>query len=174
MRLKNLILALSLLALAGCGFHLRGQVNLSPIMASPWVTGQDNQLVTDLRELLRESGVSPVKDASSATVIIDLASVDYVRTVKSVDSNGTATGYILQYKVLYRVVDTKGKVLVGNTPLSFSRELTYSSVDLLQKKQEEEALKESMRAEVTRRILRRLDGIALNVPERGLQYKNFV
>jgi len=76
--------------------------------------------------------------------------------------------------VLYRVVDTKGKVLVGNTPLSFSRELTYSSVDLLQKKQEEEALKESMRAEVTRRILRRLDGIALNVPQRGLQYKNFV
>ncbi len=63
--------------------------------------------MTDLRALLRESGVNPVKDASSASVIIDLASVDYVRTVKSVDSNGTATGYILQYKVLYRVVILK-------------------------------------------------------------------
>ncbi|MEK9784503.1 MAG: LPS assembly lipoprotein LptE [Arenicellales bacterium] len=173
-RLQTSIAIFLLVVLTGCGFHLRGQVNLPPIMASPWVTGQDNQLVTDLRSLLRESGVNPVKDAGSASVIIDLATVDYVRTVKSVDSNGTATGYILQYKVLYRVVDPTGKVLVGNTPLSFSRELTYSSVDLLQKKQEEEALKESMRAEVTRRILRRLDGIAFHAPAGDAMYGRVV
>lgn len=91
--------------------------------------------------------------------------MQYSRKVISVDSNGTATGYELEYNVLYRVVDRQGKILVGNTSLNFSRELEYSSTDLLQKKQEEEALKKSMREEVTRRIIRRLDGIALEAPE---------
>ena len=72
----------------------------------------------------------------------------------SVDSQGTATGYTLEYEVLYRVVDRSGRVLVENTPLSFSRDLQYRSTELLQKKQEEEALKVSMRQEIVRRIIR--------------------
>ncbi|MDC0166822.1 hypothetical protein OAI79_02335, partial [Gammaproteobacteria bacterium] len=74
--------------LAGCGFHLRGQVELAPIISAPWVTGQDPALVVDLRNGLRQSGVHPVKDTASASVIIDLATVDYSRSVKSVDSQG--------------------------------------------------------------------------------------
>ena len=89
--------------LVGCGFQLRGQVELAPVMSAPWVTGQDSTLVVDLRNALRQSGVQPVKDSSSATVIIDLARVDYSRSVISVDSQGTATGYTLKYAVLYRV-----------------------------------------------------------------------
>ena len=146
--------------LVGCGFQLRGQVELAPVMSAPWVTGQDSTLVVDLRNALRQSGVQPVKDSSSATAIIDLARVDYSRSVISVDSQGTATGYTLKYEVLYRVVDRLGRVLVENTPLSFSRDLQYRSTELLQKKQEEEALKGSMRQEIVRRIIRRLDGVA--------------
>jgi len=66
--------------------------------------------------------------------------------------------------VLYRVVDRSGRVLVENTPLSFSRDLQYRSTELLQKKQEEEALKVSMRQEIVRRIIRRLDGVAYHQP----------
>ena len=116
--------------------------------------------MVDLRNALRQSGVQPVKDSSLATVIIDLARVDYSRSVISVDSQGTATGYTLTYEVLYRVVDRLGRVLVENTALSFSRDLQYRSTQLLQKKQEEEALKVSMRQEIVRRIIRRLDGVA--------------
>ncbi|MDP6551903.1 MAG: LPS assembly lipoprotein LptE [Arenicellales bacterium] len=148
--------------LAGCGFHLRGQVQLAPVMSAPWVTGQNQALVMDLRTALRQSGVQPVKDAASATVIIDLATVEYTRAVKSVDSQGTATGYTLEYEVLYRVVDRLGRVLVENTSLSFTRDLVYKSTELLQKKQEEEALKISMRQEIVRRIIRRLGGVAFN------------
>jgi len=148
--------------LTGCGFHLRGQVELAPIMSAPWVTGQNQTLVVDLRNALRQSGAHPVKDAASATVIIDLATVDYTRFVTSVDSKGTATGYTLEYQVLYRVVDRLGRVLVENTSLSVSRDLEYKSTQLLQKKQEEEALKISMRQEIVRRIIRRLGGIAFN------------
>ncbi len=131
-------------------------------MSAPWVTGQNQTLVVDLRNALRQSGAHPVKDAASATVIIDLATVDYTRFVTSVDSKGTATGYTLEYQVLYRVVDRLGRVLVENTSLSVSRDLEYKSTQLLQKKQEEEALKISMRQEIVRRIIRRLGGIAFN------------
>jgi outer membrane lipopolysaccharide assembly protein LptE/RlpB len=53
-----------------------------------------------------------------------------------------------------------GRVLVDNTSLSFSRDLEYKSTQLLQKKQEEDALKISMRQEIVRRIIRRLGTIA--------------
>ena len=122
----------------------------------------------DLRTALRQSGVQPVKDAASATVIIDLATVEYTRAVKSVDSQGTATGYTLEYEVLYRVVDRLGRVLVENTSLSFTRDLVYKSTELLQKKQEEEALKISMRQEIVRRIIRRLaESRSIGKPGRG-------
>ncbi len=101
-RMMRTLTAILLSALlAGCGFHLRGQVELAPIMSAPWVTGQNQTLVVDLRNALRQSGAHPVKDAASATVIIDLATVDYTRSVTSVDSKGTATGYTLEYQVLY-------------------------------------------------------------------------
>ncbi|HCX88233.1 MAG TPA: hypothetical protein DG761_09420 [Gammaproteobacteria bacterium] len=162
-RMMRTLTAILLSALlAGCGFHLRGQVQLAPVMSAPWVTGQNQALVMDLRTALRQSGVQPVKDAASATVIIDLATVEYTRAVKSVDSQGTATGYTLEYEVLYRVVDRLGRVLVENTSLSFTRDLVYKSTELLQKKQEEEALKISMRQEIVRRIIRRLGGVAFN------------
>ena len=161
LRIMRTFTAILLTALlAGCGVHLRGQVELAPIISAPWVTGPDPALVVDLRNGLRQSGVHPVKDTASASVIIDLATVDYSRSVKSVDSQGTATGYTLKYEILYRVVDRTGRVLVDNTPLNFSRDLEYKSTELLQKKQEEEALKISMRQEIVRRIIRRLGAIA--------------
>jgi len=135
-------------------------MELAPVISAPWVTGQDLDLVADLRNGLRQSGVHPVKDAASASVIIDLATVEYIRSVKSIDSQGTATGYTLEYQILYRVVDRMGRVLVDNTSLSFSRDLEYKSTQLLQKKQEEDALKISMRQEIVRRIIRRLGTIA--------------
>ncbi len=149
--------------LFGCGFHLRGQVELASVMATPWVTGQDPELVTHLRRGLRQSGVNPVKDSAAATVFIDLTTVEYSRSVKSVDSKGIATGYTLQYNVIYRVVEPTGQVLIPNSQLSFSRDLIYQSAQLLQKKEEEKVLKASMRNEIVGRIIRRLSRVALNI-----------
>ena len=161
--IRTLFLLFLATVLSGCGSHLRGQVELASVMSAPLVTGQDPELVIDLRRGLRQSGVDPVKDSAAATVFIDLATVEYSRSVKSVDSNGIATGYTLQYNVIYRVVEPSGQVLVSNSQLSFSRDLIYQSTQLLQKKEEEKALKASMRDEIVGRIIRRLSSVALNI-----------
>jgi len=161
--IRTLFLLFLTTVVSGCGFHLRGQVELASVMAAPWVTGQDPELVIDLRRGLRQSGVAPVKDSAAATVFIDLATVEYSRWVNAVDSKGIATGYTLQYNVIYRVVEPSGQVLVSNSQLSFSRDLIYQSTQLLQKKEEEKALKASMRDEIVGRIIRRLSSVALNI-----------
>ncbi len=161
--IRTLFLHFLSTVLSGCGFHLRGQVELASVMSAPLVTGQDPELVTHLRQGLRQSGVNPVKDLAAATVIIDLATVEYSRWVNAIGSNGIATGYTLQYNVTYRVVERSGQVLVANSQLSFSRDLTYQSTQLLQKKEQEKALKASMRAEIVGRIIRRLSSAALNI-----------
>ena len=54
--LKKKIVIFALAGLvAGCGFQLRGLVELGPTLSNPWVTGQDNQLVVDLRMALKQS-----------------------------------------------------------------------------------------------------------------------
>jgi len=104
-----------------------------------------------------------------ATAIIDLVSVNYSRSVQSVDARGIATGYRLKYHVIYRVVDRSGRLLVDNTGLSVTRDLAYQSDQVLQKQKEEKILREALRQDVVRQIIRRLGGVTLsrNTSESG-------
>ncbi|MDP7490861.1 MAG: LPS assembly lipoprotein LptE [Arenicellales bacterium] len=166
---RALLYATAVIVLSACGFHLRGQVELAPLLSAPWVKSSDAALAADLRNALRQSGVTPVKDPAVATAIIDLVSVNYSRSVQSVDARGIATGYRLKYHVIYRVVDRSGRLLVDNTGLSVTRDLAYQSDQVLQKQKEEKILREALRQDVVRQIIRRLGGVTLsrNTSESG-------
>lgn len=146
--------------LSGCGFHLRGQTEFSPLLAVPYVNGKDSQFVSALNAGLQQSGLLPTKDPSTATAIIDLTAVEFDRKVISIDSRGVATGYLLTYRVSYRVVNRSGRVLVENAQVGLTRNLTYQSTQVLQKEAEESALTETMIEDIVRQMLRRLGSVS--------------
>ena len=171
-KVQILLGVLYLLLLAGCGFHLRGEMVLSPVLTAPYVNAADAEFKADLTKVLNRSGIMAVNDPDNASAIIDLVSVKYDRQVLSINSRGQATSYILTYEVLCRFVDRAGRVLTSPARLKLSRTLEYQSTQVLQKKQEEDALRARMRDDLVQQILRRLNSVS-QAPPGGLKTERF-
>src|SRR5438552_2084186 len=71
----SLIILVSFL-LTSCGFHLRGQFPLSPILNNLYIQTQDpyGQLTRNLREYLKVSGVRLVNSRDEATSVLTILS----------------------------------------------------------------------------------------------------
>ena len=161
-----------LLLLAGCGFHLRGEMVLSPILSAPYVNSANSEFKNDLTKALQRSGITVVNDREIASAIIDLVSVKFDRLVLSINSRGQATGYILTYQVFFRFVDRTGRVLANPARLKLSRTLEYQSKQVLPKKQEEDALRARMREDLVQQILRRLNSVS-QLPRGSLKIEQY-
>lgn len=149
------LVAVSLLV-AGCGFQLRGKVDLPDSLTEPYVRGDDAQLVSTLNQALRFSGAAPTSSASAATATIEFVQSVYSRNVRTVDSRGLATGYELSYVVVYRVLDQSGEVALPNARIEQKRNFNWDETQVLQKEQEERELKEQMQTDIVQQMLRRL------------------
>ena len=161
-----------LFLLAGCGFHLRGEMVLSPILSAPYVNAANAEFKEDLTKGLNRRGIRAVNDPEIASAIIDLVSVKFDRQVLSINSRGQATAYILTYQVRCRFVDRTGRVLASPARLKLSRTLEYQSTQVLPKKQEEDALRARMREDLVQQILRRLNSVSQASPG-GLKTEQF-
>jgi LPS-assembly lipoprotein len=156
---QRLILFVSIaivLLMTGCGFYLRGFVPLPIVLAKPYLDGSDTALISRLADALQSRGAEPVTDKSVASVFIEFLEIRYQREVGTLDIRGVVTGYVLTYEILYRVVDSGGEILAGETFLTLSRNLNYDSGQVLQLEYEEALLREAMLDELVERILGRL------------------
>jgi LPS-assembly lipoprotein len=158
-RLAMILLVGGALLLQGCGFHLRGKVELSPALSNVYVDGPDLEMVTDMKDALAFNGVQIAQSAESASAVIRLNS-EYERVVRTTDSRGLATGYVLRYRVRFQVVDAEGEELHKSAPIRMSRDFNFDATQVLQKEGEEEFLKEDMRKQIIQNIMRQLASIA--------------
>jgi LPS-assembly lipoprotein len=85
--------------------------------------------------------------------------VKFDRKVRTIDTRGKVTGYVLRYDVSYRVVNKDGKEL-RNSTLAIQRDYNFDPNQVLQAEEEEDSLKDDMIKELTRRIMRQLVTIA--------------
>ena len=56
-----------LFLLTGCGFHLRGEMVLSPILSAPYVNAANSEFKKDVIKALNRSGIRAVNDPVSYT-----------------------------------------------------------------------------------------------------------
>jgi LPS-assembly lipoprotein len=157
-----LLLMAIMLFVPGCGFHLRGFVPLSAMMAEPYLEGSDAALISRLEEALRSLGANPVTEKAAASAVIEFTQIRYQREVGTLDVRGVVVGYVLKYEVLYRVMNSGGEVLTEQSRLILSRNLDYDSGQVLQLEQEEALLREAMLDELVERILARLMALKAN------------
>ena len=160
---RRLILTLSacilLVSLSGCGFALRGRVNLPPQLDSVLVKGSDRDATSLVRRALRSSGADIVDSDEDATAVLELINSEFTRDVRTTDENGRATAYTLRYKVDYDVREPNGEEIQINQSLSQTRFLAYDPLQELQSEEEAEFLQEEMQEEIILQILRRLSRI---------------
>jgi len=157
---------LAALLLAGCGFHLRGTVELPAAMANTYVDGERYpDLVRSLRDQLQGSNVRLVESATTATARIHLLSETRSRRILSVDANGQANAYELVYQVRFELLDAEGKILLPAQTLSRSRDLNVSGGNLLGKSSEEQQIYDGLLLSMVSAILQRIQYSRLGVSQ---------
>lgn len=145
-------------ALAGCGFHLRGEMQL-PFRTVHVIGTENSRVVSDLRRQLRLNNVEVLDQPKGADLIIRITQMTQGRDILSLDAGGKAREYRLRYVLGYSLEKPDGKTVRTTSKISARREYTFDTRQLLAKTQEESILYRDMEDDVVRQLMRRLSTV---------------
>jgi LPS-assembly lipoprotein len=159
---RRLFLALVLVApvlLQGCGFKLRGSVELAPVLQVTYLQTQNpySGIAPPLREALQAAGAQLTEDLGQATAVLAILNERSERRVLSVGSGGKASEFELFEEVTFSLSDGQGESLLESQTLRITRALVFDETELLGKVSEAEQLREQMRRNLARQIMTRID-----------------
>ncbi len=159
MRAAALLVAL---LLAGCGFQLRGSVNLP--FDTLYVPNASSGIALDLKRHVQSgSATRVVDDPKGAQARLQFTEETRTKEILSLTSAGRVREYRLYYRVGFRVDDGKGGLFVPQSTVALKRDVTYDDSVALAKETEEERLFRDMQSDMVQQILRRL-AAARSVP----------
>lgn len=150
-------------ALVGCGFQLRGTVNLPPEWqdlhlqtASP-----NSELSRALRDGAARAGIR-WQDLSDANYIVYLGTEQFQRRNLTIGTNARAIEFELEMSTTMRVVDREGNVLLPETRVQSLQIITNDPENIAGKAEEARLLRDEMRQLLVQQLLRKLRFTAEN------------
>ena len=152
---RNLVLALTIAAVGGCGYQLRGGVSLPPSLDAIHVAGPAG-IGDALTQMLESGGANVRPESGSAKAVLRLGRERFSRRVLSVDPDtGKEREIELAYSVAFRVVGGDGEELMPEQTVSLLRDYMVDAGVVLGKSHEENVLREEMRRDAAGQIARR-------------------
>lgn len=144
-----------MLALAACGFQLRGTASVP--FNTLYIPNAKTGIALELkRNIQAGTQAKVVDDPKAADAILDLASENRERIILSLTGTGRVREFRLRYTVNYRVHDGKGGEYIPTTQVQLSRDITYNDAEILAKEAEEQLLFRDMQSDMVQQVLRRL------------------
>jgi LPS-assembly lipoprotein len=149
-------LLLLLLLLSGCGFHLKGYQQISPVLNGLYVVGGDQRdsLAGVLQRNLRGAGVKLAADEATAKYRLQITREKFLSRVLAVDASGKALDTELELRAAYRLSRAGEEPL--EEELELVRQLSYSGTDELGQRNESALLTTDMRSDMANQIIRQL------------------
>jgi LPS-assembly lipoprotein len=147
------------IALAACGFHLRGSTELP--FATLWVGFSDaSPLGTEFKRYIR-GGTSTriVDDAATAQAKLHVLSESRDKEILSLDGTGQVREYTLYYIFVFKVDDGHGRDFIPPTRITLKRDITVDNSTILAKQAEEDLLYRDMQSDLVQQLLRRLAAV---------------
>jgi len=156
--LLNIVVGFTLLAVAGCGFQLRGSANIPASLQTMYVQGVNMQqgLGLELKRGLTRNGVTVINDYQQDSAVLTILDNKFERRVLSVGSDAKVSEYELHGIVTFKVSDGEGKVLADSQTVEALRDYQFDQNQVLGKDEEERLLKEQLNQQLVQSILRRL------------------
>ena len=144
------------LALAGCGFHLRGEATYA--FSSIYVNAPGAPLLAaEMRRALDATGsAKTVQDPKQAQVILDIPLVADDKEVLSISGAGAVEEYALIKRVGFRLHDAVGNDWLPAGEISLRRSYTFSESQVLARGTQEERLLKDMQTDAVQQLIRRL------------------
>ena len=155
----RIVLLASMLAVAGCGYQLRGagSVSLPPGLDAIHVDGPP-AIGAALVQALEGGGVrvAPARDSTGA--LLQLSDERFDRRVLSVDPDtGKEREFELAYRVTFRLTGGDGAELVSTQTVSLLRGYVFDSGALLGASREQDVLRAEMRRDAAGQVVRRIE-----------------
>ncbi len=150
------------LILSGCGFHLRGMIDMPR-----WL----NHIAVIIEQAQRDLGPSLVESLQSYNLTIDSspASAQYwlivqhdnlQKNIASISSSTTPRQYELIYTVQFKLMQAKGRDIIPSATISITRQATINSDRILGSNEEEALLIHEMMRDAATQIINRISKIS--------------
>ena len=149
--------------MAGCGFRLRGSVDVKFAFQTLFSGFPPNSGIG--QEFKRQAsihGLSVIDDAataSTAQVVLRVLEERRDRVIVGSGVAGQVNAIQLRLRLKFSLFTTQGKSLLEEVEISQQREMSYSESAALSKESEEQALYNDMQSEIAQQLLRRLAAI---------------
>lgn len=150
----------SVLALGGCGFKLRGKQDFAfatlAVMPNP-----GGAMAAELRRSFGSAVrvLAPGEALSQAQVVLDILSEQHEKVVVGVNSSGQVREFQLRIRVKFRVRTAPGNELVPESEILQQRDISFNESAVLAKEVEEAMLYRNMQSDIVQQLLRRLAAI---------------
>jgi LPS-assembly lipoprotein len=153
------------LVATGCGYHLRGAVQLPFDTVFLNLAAQSTFRAELARNIRTGTSTRVVETAAEAAAVLDLLAELREREVLSLNAQGRAREYQLRYRLAFRLHDGKGHELIGPTEIRAQRDITFNDSLILAKESEEALLYRDMQTDLVQQMLRRLAAAQTYRPE---------
>ena len=148
---------LFILALAGCGFQLRGTADLPfDTLFIPNTTGG---IALDLKRNIQSgTRTTVVDDPKKAEAVLEFSEETREKHILSLAATGRVREFQLRYHVAFRVHDGKGGEFLPTSRVQLKRDVSFNDSDVLAKDTEEQLLYRDMQFDMVQMVMRRLAG----------------
>ena len=162
-RMLKLFALLPMLALAACGFHLRGSAAMPQGMQRVHLTvGGGGDFQRKLARALLASNVTLEDSAGPGIAELHVPAQNF--TVQSLTINGAAqvTEFAVRFHVVFTAADSDGKVIVPEQAIDLQREFSYDASQPVGTQSQMEQIQGSLIDDAIQSMLFRLQAVAKN------------
>jgi LPS-assembly lipoprotein len=143
------------LALAGCGFQLRGTASLP--FETIYLPGATSGIALDLKRNIQSgTATKVVDDPKVAQALLQFTEETRQKEILSLTGGGRVREFRLIYRVGFRVTDGKGGDFLAPSTVALTRDVTYDDTLALAKETEEQLLFREMQSDMVQQIMRRI------------------
>lgn len=156
MKASAFLLAAACLALAACGFQLRGTAAL-PFSSIYVQAAPTSQLATQLRQaVLTGTGTRIADRPEQAEVILQIMTELQEKQILSLTGGGRVSEFQLRYRVSFRLTDNSNREHIPASEIVLRRDFSFKDDQALSKESEEALLYRDMRSDAVSQLVRRL------------------
>lgn len=148
--------------LGGCGFHLRGAVEIPPELNPLYIQAGAGSPVRDaISDQLIGSPVKLTNQSAEARLILRILSEERSSRVAAVNAAGRVLAYELRYRITFDAVGADGATKVERQTIDLVRTFDNPDVEVLGKQLEEDLIYEDFAFDAADRILMVLRAVLL-------------
>jgi LPS-assembly lipoprotein len=142
--------------LAGCGFKLRGEVEIPPDLNPMFIQAGASPVAAAIRDRLRGTQVRLAANAKEAKLVLRILSELRSSRVVAVDRNGKVLSYELHYSVAFDALGSDGKQRMARQDIDLVRGFDNPDTEVLGKQLEGELIYQDLIDDAADRVLIRL------------------